>query len=108
MARNPLTFYQGTHLTPIVYPTPDGTELSGAFELGSEAHDNWNGTPDDRLSSLGNGPWGSMVFRKPPKAHLIHSCCWPLLARHFANDEMDLAGYSNYAETDQLQEKCHT
>lgn len=90
MARNPFGSHLGTHLTPIVYPTPDGTQLSGLFKLGSEEHDNWNGTPDDRLSSLGNGPWGSMVFRKPPKAHLIHSCCWLLLTKHFANDEMDL------------------
>lgn len=97
MARNPFDPHLGTHLTPIVYPTAEGTKLSRVFELDSEEHDNWNGAPDDRLCSLGNGPWGNMVFHQPVKAHLIHSCCWLLLTRHFANDEIDL---------DRLYEVC--
>jgi hypothetical protein len=79
-----------TESTPIVYSTPEGTELSGIFQLGSKEHDEWNGPPDSRLSSFYNGPWGVMVYRRPAKAYVIHSCCWPLLTRHFANDEMNL------------------
>ncbi|CAG8403814.1 unnamed protein product [Penicillium salamii] len=73
----------------IVYSTPEGTELSGIYEVGSEEHDRWNGTPDDRLSPLATGPWGSMAFARPPKAFFVHPDCWVLLTRHFAN-EMNL------------------
>lgn len=31
-----------------------------------------------------------MANSKPATAFLIHSCCWSLLIRHFANDEVDL------------------
>jgi hypothetical protein len=35
-------------------------------------------------------PWWSLANNDPPKAFLIHSCCWSLLVRHFANDEVNL------------------
>ncbi|CAG7944907.1 unnamed protein product [Penicillium salamii] len=75
-----------THSIHLVYSTPEGTELSGIYEVGSEEHDRWNGTPDDRLPPLAAGPWGSMTCTIPPKAFLIHPSCWSLLKRHFANE----------------------
>jgi hypothetical protein len=36
------------------------------------------------------GPWFFMSQSKPAKAVFVHEHCWPLLTKHFANEEVNL------------------
>lgn len=39
---------------------------------------------------MGLRHWWKLAASKPPRALLIHSCCWSLLLRQFSNDEVNL------------------
>jgi hypothetical protein len=76
-------------LTLIVYSTPNGTQLSEV----SIADLHWDEAGYLLISEVDAekvGPWWGMANSKPAKAFLVHLCCWSLLIKHFANEQVDL------------------
>jgi hypothetical protein len=77
-----------TNCTLIVYLTPDGAQLSDVslteFDWSDEMEYN------RRRNVKTFGPWFVMSQSKPAKAVFVHEHCWPLLTKHFTNEEVNL------------------
>ncbi|KGO38694.1 hypothetical protein PEX1_081440 [Penicillium expansum] len=78
------------YTTLIVHLTPGGTQLSDVCIAEYDWHEEeYNTSPKNRNIET-FGPWYFMADSKPAKAFMIHECCWLLLIKHFANEEVNL------------------
>ncbi|CAG8410519.1 unnamed protein product [Penicillium salamii] len=78
-----MEFYQA------IYLTSEGVQLSGVYKAGSETLEGIN-ILDIHEEDVVLRHWWSLANNKPPKAFLIHSCCWSLLRTHFTDNDIDV------------------